>query len=310
MAEILIVGSIALDTIKTPFGNKQDILGGSCSYASVAASLYSPVNIVGVVGTDFPQEAVELFKSKNINIDGLEYADGETFRWKGYYEYDMNQAHTLETHLNVFGTFSPKITGNCKKAEYVFLANIHPSLQLEVLKQIENPKFVICDTMNLWIDTTRKDLLEVISKVDMMLLNEAEARQLCETPNLIAAAKKVLELGPQYVIIKKGEHGALLFDKEGNYFIAPAFPLEIIKDPTGAGDTFAGGMIGFVANQDDISLKTFKRAMVVGSSLASFTCEDFSLNKLKTITKNDLHKRYQEFEKITYFEPFVFGNNS
>ncbi|MEW5819616.1 MAG: PfkB family carbohydrate kinase [Cyanobacteriota bacterium] len=307
MAKLLIVGSIALDSIKTPYGDKEDILGGSCSFASVAASLYCSVNMVGVVGKDFPQEAIEMFKSKNINIEGVEFADGQTFRWKGYYEYDMNQAHTLATHLNVFGNFSPKIPENYKNSEYVFLANIHPALQLDVLNQIQKPRFVACDTMNLWIDSTRDELLEVIKKVDLLLLNEEEARQLCATPNLIVAAKRVLEMGPQYVIIKKGEHGALLFNKEGEYFISPAYPLEVIKDPTGAGDTFAGGMMGVIANQDDISIKTLRTAIITGTVCASFSCEDFSLDRLKSVTPEDLQKRYLEFDKFTRFESFVFA---
>ncbi|MGD9581654.1 MAG: PfkB family carbohydrate kinase [Vampirovibrionia bacterium] len=305
MAKLLIVGSIALDSIKTPYGDKDDILGGSCSYASVAASLYCPVNMVGVVGKDFPQEAIDLFKSKNIDLSGLETAAGETFRWKGYYEYDMNQAHTLATHLNVFGEFAPKIPEEYKDIEYVFLANIHPALQLDVLNQIKKPKFVVCDTMNLWIDSTRKQLLEVIKKVDLLLVNEEEARQLCETPNLMLAAKKVLEMGPQYVIIKKGEHGALLFSKTGERFLAPAYPLNALKDPTGAGDTFAGGMMGVIANQDDSSIKTIKSAIVTGTLLASFDVEDFSLNRLKEVTMNDLSERYKEFEAYTKFEPFI-----
>lgn len=305
MAKLLIVGSIALDSIKTPYGDKEDILGGSCSYASVAASLYCPVNVVGVVGNDFPQEAIDLFKSKNIDLKGLETAEGETFRWKGYYEYDMNQAHTLATHLNVFGEFTPKIPEEYKDIEYVFLANIHPALQLDVLNQIKRPKFVVCDTMNLWIDSTRKELLEVVKKVDLLLVNEEEARQLCETPNLMLAARRVLEMGPKYVIIKKGENGALLFSKEGEKFLAPAFPLHSLKDPTGAGDTFAGGMMGVIAHEDNISLKTIKSAIVTGTLLASFDVEDFSLNRLRTITMKDLSERYEQFEAFTRFEPFI-----
>lgn len=305
MAKLLIVGSIALDSIKTPYGDKVDILGGSCSYASVAASLYCPVNVVGVVGNDFPKEAIELFKSKNIDLKGMEMADGDTFRWKGYYEYDMNQAHTLATHLNVFGEFTPKIPEEYKDIEYVFLANIHPALQLDVLNQIKRPKFVVCDTMNLWIDSTRKDLLEVVKKVDLLLVNEEEARQLCETPNLMLAARRVLEMGPKYVIIKKGEHGSLLFSKEGERFLSPAYPLHSLKDPTGAGDTFAGGMMGVIAHEDDISIKTIKSAIVTGTLLASFNVEDFSLDRLKTVTMEDLYKRYEHFEAFTRFEPFI-----
>jgi sugar/nucleoside kinase (ribokinase family) len=305
MAKLLIVGSVALDSIKTPYGEREEILGGSCSYASVAASLYCDVNMVGVVGTDFPKKAIELFESKNINLEGLEYADGQTFRWKGYYEYDMGQAHTLATHLNVFGDFSPKIPEQYKNSEYVFLGNIHPALQLDVLNQIENPKFVVCDTMNLWIDATREDLLKVISKVDMLQLNEEEARQLCETPNLIKAARRVLNLGPKYVIIKKGEHGALLFDKEGHCFISPAYPLESLKDPTGAGDSFAGGMMGAITYKDDISFKTIKSAIVSGTVIASFTVEEFSLEKISSITMKDVQDRYDEFKSYTRFEPLI-----
>lgn len=304
MADVLIVGSVALDSIKTPYGDHPDILGGSCSYSSVAATLFSPVNMVGVVGKDFPQSAIELFKSRNICLKGLEIAEGETFRWSGYYEYDMNQAHTLSTHLNVFGEFSPKIPEKYKKSDYVFLANIHPSLQLEVLNQIEKPKFVICDTMNLWIDATRKELKEVISKVDLMLLNEGEARQLCETPHLFKAAHKVLEMGPKYVIIKKGEHGAILLDRNGDCFVSPAYPLASLKDPTGAGDTFAGGMIGYIAKQDKVDGETLRKSIIIGSTLASFTVEDFSLNKLSTVTEEDVANRYARFEEITQFGKF------
>ena len=307
MADLLIVGSIALDSIKTPYGDKNDILGGSCSYSSVAASYYSPVKMVGVVGNDFPESAIELFKSKNINLEGVEYAEGETFRWKGYYEYDMNQAHTLETHLNVFGDFSPKIPASYKNTRYVFLANIHPALQLDVLDQIENPDFVVCDTMNLWIDSTRKELLEVIKRVDLLLVNEEEARQLCATPNLVLAAKRVLDMGPEYVIIKKGEHGVMLFSKSGDCFIAPAFPLSAVKDPTGAGDTFAGGMMGVIARQDDKSTATMRTAIVTGIVSASFTVEDFSLDRLKSLTVKELSDRYSEFEKFTRFEPFILN---
>ncbi|MDD3150689.1 MAG: PfkB family carbohydrate kinase, partial [Candidatus Gastranaerophilales bacterium] len=209
MNKVLIVGSIGLDTLETPYGKREDILGGSVSYASVASSLFCKTGIVGVVGQDFPQENLDLFKSRNIDIEGLEITNGQTFKWSGFYEYDMNQAHTRDTQLNVFADFNPILPEQYKKSEYVFLANIHPSLQLNILNQVENPKFVICDTMNLWIDTTKNELTEVIKRVDMMLMNEAEARQFCNTPNLVQAANQILDLGPQYVIIKKGENGAL-----------------------------------------------------------------------------------------------------
>ena len=301
MNKILIVGSIALDSLKTPFGEREDILGGSVSYASMAASLFNPVNIVGVVGQDFPQEYVKLFRSRNINIDGLEYRQGNTFKWQGYYEYDMNQAHTVDTQLNVFAEFNPELSRDYAESEFVFLANIHPALQLNVLNQVNNPKFTICDTMNLWISTTKEELFEVIKRVNLVLLNESEARQLCETPNLIAAANQILTMGPEYIIIKKGEHGALLFTKEGEIFSSPAYPLEIIKDPTGAGDTFAGGFIGYLAQCDEINSYNLRKAVVIGSALASFTAEEFSLDRLKTVTMRDLCNRYCEFQKLTEF---------
>ena len=302
MNSILIVGSIALDSLKTPFGEKEDILGGSVSYASVAASLFSPINIIGVVGQDFPPHHIDLYKSKNIDLRGLEFKEGKTFRWSGYYEYDMNQAHTINTELNVFADFEPVLTEEYKESNFVFLANIHPLLQLNVLNQVQKGSFVMADTMNLWISTTREELLEVIKGVNLMLLNEGEARQLCNTPNLINAANQILEMGPEYVIIKKGEHGALLFTREGEIFSSPAYPLESIKDPTGAGDTFAGGFIGYLAQGKEINSCNLRRAIVVGSALASFTTEDFGLERLKNVNCTDLNNRYCEFERLTSFE--------
>ncbi len=301
MSKVLILGSIGLDSITTPFGVKKEILGGSVSYASVASSLFTQTNIVGVVGEDFPQEYIELLVSKGVDVEGLEKASGKTFRWDGYYEYDMNQAHTQDTQLNVFADFCPKIPENYRDSKFIFLANIHPSLQLNVLSQFKKPEFVMLDTMNLWINTTKKELLEVISRVNLMLLNDAEARMLCETPNLVEAANKILARGPEYVIIKKGEHGALLFTKSGQIFSAPAYPLEVIKDPTGAGDTFAGGFIGYLSSCEEVNFEQMKKAVVVGSALASFTAEDFSLDKLKTVSCEDLCKRYCEFEQLSTF---------
>jgi len=302
MSKVLIVGSIGLDDLETPFGKRERVLGGSVSYASIAASLFSPVNMVGVVGQDFPSIYVDLFKSRGININGLEFREGNTFKWKGYYEYDMNQAHTLETHLNVFADFNPVLPQEYIDSDFVFLANIHPSLQLNVLDQIKTPKFTMVDTMNLWISTTKNELLDVIKRVNMVLLNEGEARQLCETPNLVAAANQILEMGPDFVIIKKGEHGALMFDKMGEIFSSPAYPLELIKDPTGAGDTFAGGFIGYLSHAEEITSSNLRKAVIIGSALASFTAEDFSLDKLKTISFVDLQERYSEFEKLAAFE--------
>lgn len=306
MSKVFIMGSIALDSLKTPYGVRKDVLGGSVSYASVASSMFSKTNIVGVVGEDFPQEHIDLLISKGIDVEGLEKASGKTFRWDGFYEYDMNQAHTVDTQLNVFADFCPKIPESYKDSKFIFLANIHPVLQLNVLEQFENPDFVMLDTMNLWINTTKEELKKVISKVDLVLLNDAEARMLCETPNLVEAANRVLEQGPSYVIIKKGEHGALLFSKSGEIFAAPAYPLESIKDPTGAGDTFAGGFIGYLASCGEITFEQMKKAIIVGSSLASYTAEDFSLDKLKTIKIEDLCERYSEFEQLSSFETIGF----
>ncbi len=310
MNNVLIVGSIVLDSLKTPYGKIKDGLGGSVVYGSVASCLLSPVNMVGVVGQDFPQEHIELFKQKGINTEGLEVSQGKTFRWKAYYEGDMNQAHTVETQLNAFADFNPVIPESYNNSEFVFLGNIHPELQLNVLNQVKNPKFTMCDTMNLWISTTKEQLTEVMKRVNLVLVNECEARQFCETPNLVKAAKKILDLGPQYVIIKKGEHGALLFDKEDNIFCAPAYPLSKLKDPTGAGDTFAGGLIGYLARCSEVNSENLRKAIIVGSTLASYTAEEFSLNKLKEITMDDLYERYNKFSQLTQFDSIVPASHS
>lgn len=302
MKEVLIVGSIGLDSLKTPFGERTDILGGSVSYASIASSLFSPVNISGIVGNDFPQEYIDLFRNRGINLEGLEINEGSTFKWSGYYEYDMNQAHTIDTRLNAFADFNPVLPQNYLDSKFIFLANIHPTLQLNVLNQVNNPEFTILDTMNYWITGAKDELLEVISRVDLVLLNEGEARQLCDTPNLIQAAKKVLEMGPSYVIIKKGEHGAILMDKDGEIFSSPAYPLDSLKDPTGAGDTFAGGFIGYLAKCGEVNSSNLRKSIVIGSALASFTAQDFSLDRLKTVTHDELFDRCLEIERLTAFE--------
>ncbi len=299
---VLIVGSVALDSVTTPFGEVKDILGGSATHASYSASFYSPINLVGIVGSDFPSEYVDLLKERQISLDGLQIVDGKTFRWSGYYEYDMNQAYSLSTELNVFSTFHPVIPEQYRSTEYVFLANIDPELQLDVLRQMDKPQFVALDTMNYWIQNKKDELLKVISKVDMVLLNDAESRQLCNTPNLIKAARQVLSMGPKIVIIKKGEHGALLITSDF-IFSAPAFPMEMIHDPTGAGDTFAGGFIGYLASMKDINEVNLRRAMITGSCMASFNVEDFSLNRLRRLTQEDIHGRYREFQELSHFDP-------
>ncbi len=300
MIDLVVVGSIALDSVKTPFGEVKEILGGAATYSSVAASIFCSPGLVGVVGKDFPKEHIEFLNKRKIATDGLSVADGKTFRWSGYYEFDMNQAHTTNTELNVFSSFSPKIPKNYLESKYLFLANIDPLLQIEVMSQLKNTKLVALDTMNFWIETKKHDLMDIISKVNLLLINDAEARELMNTPNLVQAARMLLKKGPNAVIIKKGEHGALLFT-DSMCFCAPGYPLEQVKDPTGAGDSFAGGLMGYLAGTGDTSVENIKKAVIYGSAIASFNAEDFSLNKLKKITKEDADKRYKEFEKLVEF---------
>jgi ribokinase len=298
---VLIVGSIGLDTIETPFGKKQDILGGSAIHASVASSFYAPTAVVGVAGTDFPQKNLDFLASRNINVKGIQILPGETFRWSGYYEYDMNQAHTRDTRLNVYTLFDPKIPKELRKAEYVFLANLDPELQLKVLDQLEKPKLVAMDTMDFWINSKREALHQVIKKVDVVLMNDGEARQFMETPNIPMAASRLLKLGVKSVIIKKGEHGALLFT-DGVHFSAPSYPQDMLRDPTGAGDSFAGGFIGYLAKSNDVSEGNIRRAIIVGSVMASFNVEDFSLDRMKRLKQKEIFDRFEEFRRFSEFE--------
>ncbi|PIS28079.1 sugar kinase [Candidatus Saganbacteria bacterium CG08_land_8_20_14_0_20_45_16] len=298
---VLIVGTLGLDTIETPFGLKKDILGGSAVHAAMAASFYSQAAIVGVVGADFPTEHLALLKERGIDVSGIEVGKGETFRWSGYYEYDMNQAHTRDTRLNVYNTFDPKVPDKLKKAEYVFLANLDPQLQLKVIKQLDSPKLIAMDTMDFWINNKREALREVIKQVDFLLLNDGEARQFMETPNIPLAAARLRQLGAKSVIIKKGEHGALLFDQGGRHFSAPSYPQEMLRDPTGAGDSFAGGFIGYLARTQDVSSANIRRAIVVGSVMASFNVEDFSLDRMKRLTPQEIGRRFDEFRGFAEF---------
>jgi sugar/nucleoside kinase (ribokinase family) len=300
---VLIVGSVALDSVKTPLGEVDGALGGAAVYSSVAASFFSPVMIVGVVGEDFPREHLAYLESRGIDIRGVQIQPGKSFRWAGTYEYDLNQAHTISTELNVFETFRPTIPEAYKSADYVFLANIDPELQLEVLDQVENPKLVACDTMNFWITSKPDKLKEVLARVDVAFLNDAEARQLVGTGSLIKAAYEIRAMGPKSVIIKKGEHGALMFcDGDDLCFAAPSYPLEEVVDPTGAGDTFAGGFIGYLAGSGDTSDEGVRRAVIYGSTLASFNVEGFSLSRMKELTEDDITGRYNEFKQIVFFE--------
>jgi sugar/nucleoside kinase (ribokinase family) len=300
---VLIVGSIAIDNIKTQLEEHRELLGGSASYASVSASFFSPVNLVGIVGSDFPNEHIQLFKSRAVDLAGLQIVDGKTFRWSGEYEWDMNLRKTLSVELNVFETFSPKLPESYKRTPIVLLGNISPSLQKHVLEQVEAPKFVIADTMDLWITTTRTELLDLLKTIDLLVLNDSEARQLTKETSLVKAAHNILRLGPRYVAIKKGEHGCLLLNKD-RFFSCGAFPLEDIHDPTGAGDTFAGGFAGYLAslNKETFDFDDLKKAVVYGSLLASFCVEAFSLDRLKQLTKRELDDRYEFFKLMSHFE--------
>ena len=297
---ILVVGSVALDSIRTPFGEVEDILGGSATYFSVAASFFGDVRLVAVVGEDFPAQHVDFLASRKVDLRGLKRVPGKTFRWKGHYDYDLNEAHTLETQLNVFQDFDPDIPEEYRDSEFVFLANIDPGLQLHVLEQVRSPRLVICDTMNLWIETRRPQLLETISRVDYLLLNDSEARQLAEEPNLIGAGRKLLGMGPQRVIIKKGEHGVIMLGKDV-FFSLPAYPLETVFDPTGAGDTFGGGLLGSLSRYPEMSEDDIRRSIVYGSVIASFNVESFSCDRLRDLTTGEIEERYREFTAITCF---------
>jgi sugar/nucleoside kinase (ribokinase family) len=297
---LVVVGSVALDTLETPFGRAEDALGGSATHFSLAARHFAPVGIVGVVGTDFPRAHIDLLQERGIDTSGLTVVDGKTFRWSGRYDFDLNVAHTLDTQLNVFADFQPKLPEAYRQARYLFLGNIHPTLQLQVLEQVR-PEFTALDTMNFWITGEKAALTEVISKVDAVLINEAEARQYANTPNLLKAAREIRALGPRYVIVKKGEYGSVLF-AEDCYFAAPGYPLETVKDPTGAGDSFAGAFMGYIARSGNTDEATLRRAIVYGSVVASFTCEQFGAGRLTTLDDAAIRERYAEFRRITYFE--------
>ena len=298
---VLIVGTFGLDTIETPLGKKQNILGGSAVHAGTAAGFFAPTALVGVVGSDFPKEHRDFLLSRNLDLSGLKVETGETFRWSGYYEYDMNQAHTRDTKLNVYNHFQPQLPDNLKKAEYVFLANLDPELQLKVLDQLEKPKLVAMDTMDFWIKSKRAALHEVIKRVDIVLMNDGEVRQFMETPNIPTAAARLLKLGAKAVIIKKGEHGALLFS-DGEHFSAPSYPQEMLRDPTGAGDSFAGGFIGYLAKTGDLTGPNLRRAIIIGSVMASFNVEDFSLDRMKRLKHKEISERFAEFQRFSEFE--------
>lgn len=299
MSEILVVGSLAYDSISTPHGSVERTLGGSANYFSFAASLYSKVRVVGVVGEDYAASDMEMLASRGVDLKGLQKQQGKTFHWKGQYKDDMNEAITLATDLNVFEHFNPEIPAEYKNSNYVFLANIDPVLQQRVLEQIEKPKLVASDTMNFWINSKMPELRKVLSKVDVLLVNEGEADLISKKANAIAAAQEILKMGPKAVVIKRGEYGFVLCTKEG-YFILPAFPIPEVKDPTGAGDTFAGAFFGYLAKQDKgYELPVLKQACVQGVLLASFTVQSFGVERLKSLTWTDVESRAAEYLKVT-----------
>ena len=301
---VLVVGSIALDTLETPFGKAEEQLGGAGSYFSLAASVLTPVRLVGVVGVDMPDQHLERLRLRGVDLHGVQHVqNGKTFRWSGRYEYDMNVAHTLDTQLNVFGEFKPDLPESYRQTEYVYLANITPRLQLDVLEQVENPKFVGLDSMNFWIGNpnTRRDLTEVIKRVTAVFMNDSEIRQYTGKYNLFEAARDILNLGPTVVLMKKGEHGAIAVSREG-VFVAAAYPLETVKDPTGAGDSFAGGFMGQLASSGDTSWTGIKRAMVFGSVIASFAVESFGTDGLMDMSRDGIEERYEILRQSTMFE--------
>lgn len=302
--DLVVVGSVAIDSVETPFGREDEALGGSALHFTAAASLFAPVRLVAVVGEDFPLDRLGFLAARGVDLSGLVRAPGRTFRWKGRYGFDLNEAHTLETHLNVFETFEPTLAPGHRRCPYVFLANIDPDLQFRVLDQMEKPEFVALDTMNFWIEGKRESLLRALARVDLLLLNEAEARMLAGEANLVRAWQRIRSWGPKGLVVKRGEYGAIYF-ADGHAFAVPAYPLESVFDPTGAGDSFAGGLMGYLASTGNLDPTNIRRAIVFGSALASFNVEQFSFRRLETLTYGEVAGRYGEFRALTHFEAEV-----
>jgi sugar/nucleoside kinase (ribokinase family) len=299
--QLLVVGSVALDSIRTPFGTRERSLGGAALHFSVSSSFFTEVSVVGVVGDDFTAEDEAVFHQRRINLENLQrVAGGKTFRWVGEYGFDLNTARTLDTQLNVFADFKPQLSEAAKRSPFLFLANIQPTLQRQVREQVD-ARFVAMDTMNYWIENSRDELLKTIKVVDALIINDAETRELAEEPNLIRAARKILTCGPQMLVVKRGEYGAAFFTKD-SYFAIPAFPLESIFDPTGAGDSFAGGFMGYLAQSDKIDDTTLRRAIIYGSVMASYNVEEFSCDRLLRLNSNEIRERFHQFKEITHFE--------
>ena len=294
------MGSVALDSVETPYGMVDNALGGSAVYFSVSASYFTDVGVVAVIGRDFPEDHLNFLKSKRIDLRGLKREPGLTFHWKGRYSGDLNEAETIDTQLNVFEDFRPYIPEEYRESSFVFLANIDPELQLNVLEQVKRPKLTICDTMNFWIEGKLEQLKEIVKRVDILIINEGEVRQLSRETNLIKAYQKISSCGPKVLVIKQGSYGALLFTPS-SVFSAPAYPLEELSDPTGAGDCFAGGFVGYLAKSQDTAEGELRKAVIYGSVMASFNVEDFSLGRLKTLTIDEIEKRFESFRKLTQF---------
>jgi len=298
---LLVVGSVAFDSVRTPFGARERSLGGAATHFSVAASFFTDVSVVAVIGDDFSEEDGAVFRERKINTENLQrISGGKTFRWAGEYGFDLNTAKTLDTELNVFADFKPQLSETAKRAPFLFLANIQPDLQREVREQVD-ARFVAMDTMNYWIERTRDELLKTIAVVDALIINDAEARELAGEPNLIRAARQILKLGPQMLVVKRGEYGAAFFTRD-SYFATPAFPLEKVFDPTGAGDSFAGGFMGYLAQADKVDDATLRRAIIYGSVMASFNVEEFSCDRLRRLAPEELRARFREFKEFTHFE--------
>jgi len=301
MAELLVTGTVALDNVRTPFGEVTDALGGSATFFSYAASFFTDVKLVAVVGPDFPKEHLDLLAARGVDLAGVQVADGPTFRWTGEYGYDLNEARTLDTRLGVLADFRPELPEHFRRCPFVFLANLDPVIQLDVLRSMARPRLAALDTMNFWIKGKRDELRAVLGEVDALLINDTEARMLAEEPNLVKAARSILEWGPRVVVVKRGEYGALMATRE-RFFFVPAYPLESVFDPTGAGDTFAGGFMGMLAGTGETDERALRRAIVYGSVVASFTVEDFSLNRLKRLTRDDIEQRYRAFREMMQVE--------
>jgi sugar/nucleoside kinase (ribokinase family) len=298
---VLVVGSIALDTVETPLGKVTEVLGGSAVYFATAASIYTDVKLVGVAGTDFPREHVEFLAERGVDVEGLEVVDGETFRWVGRYDYERNVTETLDTKLNVFADFHPTLPDSYKNCDIVFLANIDPDLQCEVLEQVPGAKLKIVDTMNFWIEGKNQSLCRALSMVDIAIMDESEVHLLAREANIITAANKVITMGPKAVIVKRGKYGSMMVS-EGEYFTTSAYPVEIVKDPTGAGDSFAGGLVGYLARAKEFTPQAVKRAMIHGTAVSSFTVSEFSIEGLRARTWADILNRYRELWRFSYFD--------